>query len=75
MGDDMNYCIELSVSTIIFWAFIFGIMVGVVCYRIATTPRNPAKPIDYYDGTHGMGYRPSPVSKKAPPKPLYNPNK
>lgn len=78
-------CIYLSYSTIFVLIFITGLIIGVIIHRIMTRPKKPSEPIDYYDGTHGMGYQPLPSSKPLknppsslrppPPKPDHNPNK
>lgn len=67
----MTYCFELNMATIIFWTFVLGFWLGCIFIRYLNKPKKPKPPIDYYDGTHGMGYTPRP----APPKPLHNPCK
>lgn len=78
-------CIYLSDNAIFVLIFITGLVLGAIVHRIITAPRKTTKPIDYYDGTHGMGYSPiannekpwarPPLSTSSPPKPDYNPNK
>ena len=68
-------CIYLNDNAIFVLVFIAGLVLGAIVHRIITAPRKPAKPIDYYDGTHGMGYQPLPSSNRPPPKPLHNPCK
>ncbi|MDN3397684.1 hypothetical protein QL919_02955 [Psychrobacter sp. APC 3426] len=67
-------CIYLSDNAIFVLIFITGLFLGAIVHRIITAPRKTTKPIDYYDGTHGMGYQPLPESNKAPPQPLHSPN-
>lgn len=74
-------CIYLSDNAIFVLIFIAGLVLGAIVHRIITAPIKPAKPIDYYDGTHGMGYQPlaNQGQQPAPPKsqlpPLKKPKK
>lgn len=78
-------CIYLSHNTIFVLIFIAGLVLGAFIHRIVARPKKPSEPIDYYDGTHGMGYQPLPSSqppknppkslRPPPPKPLHNPHK
>lgn len=51
-------CIYLNDNTIFMLIFITGLIIGVIIHRIMTRPKKPAKPIDYYDCTYGIGYQP-----------------
>ena len=51
----MTYCIELNIATVIFLVFILGFWLGCLFIRYLNKPK---KPIDCYDGKHGMGYQP-----------------
>lgn len=48
-------CIYLSTEFIMLLIFIVGIVVGWIVCKIIS---KPIEPVDYYDGTHNMGYRP-----------------
>lgn len=62
-------CVYISTEFIMLLIFIVGLVVGWIVHKIIAAPQEP---IDYYDGTHGMGYSPRPNKDnselKNPPK-------
>ncbi|GEM_PF-2339269 len=68
-------CIYLSYNVLFGLIFIVGLIIGAIIHRIVIRPKKSSEPIDYYDGTHGMGYqplanqgqRPKPPNSELPP--------
>lgn len=72
-------CIYLSYNVLFGLIFIVGLIIGaIISTRIL---KKSSEPIDYYDGTHGMGYQPlaNQGQRPTPPKselpPLKKPKK